>query len=282
MSYSQHLLLLLFLTLMCISKGNEGGSVGIFIHGCNVESEGWDRIVWGEVSDNPEKSIHDWSGRMVRAAEVVEGILFNNVCDKNMNLQSIMWGSGLELPDKFKEEFAVCREGQYTRSHFLHNFDQLRNYKYFRHLSTKRFERLRGVMTRLSITDDISHNTVTELHACLEHFKNKKIDIVLLVSSATHAPRCIKEASTLMMKIKNEAVGGEWDPMLCVIPSETCYHGTNAEDVFIFEPPHIPRDVEFFHSRKNDYALIQRWMKLSGDDKLKFSDRLDNLLTEFE
>ncbi len=97
---------------------------------------------------------------------------------------------------------------------------------------------------------------------------------VILVSSPTHLPRCLRDAC---------AIYGEDGDMsgllreLYAAPSVTGYPGYTADDVAIFEPPHRPdrpgADMSRVVARAHDIPVNQRE---------RFVRRLDDLLQEFE
>ena len=94
----------------------------------------------------------------------------------------------------------------------------------------------------------------------------------------------------MQMKMRRLRAGEEeegkgdcmWNPLLCVIPSETCYDKSEAEDVIVFEPPHLARDVENFYNFTSDYALARRWSELSGKTRVEFNEKFSALLNHYQ
>ena len=127
-------------------------------------------------------------------------------------------------------------------------------------MTEKQFTRLRSIIQKISCTDNHSINTATEVKSCMEHFQNKNIDVIFLVSSSTHASRCLREVCSYLDQIDKTV----YDPLVCMVPADTSYCGFDASDVVIFEPPHLLRDVEGYTKGRgaSSYALARRWRQL--------------------
>ena len=150
----------------------------------------------------------------------------------------------------------------YSRKFLLDNFNTLRSFPHFdaSSMTEKQFTRLRNIIQKISCTDNHSINTATEVESCMEHFKNKNIDVIFLVSSSTHASRCLREVCNYLHQIDKT----EYDPLVCMVPADTSYYGFDASDVIIFEPPHLLRDVKGYAKGRgtSSYALARRWRQL--------------------
>ena len=240
--------LLVIFAIISLSSSKPRKSCGIFIHGCNIEAEEWEKIVFGDISNGK-------SGRMLKAVQVVDMLLNSYITQGNLFIQSIMFGSGIDTAPNMKE-------GEYSRKFLLDNFNTLRSFPHFdaSSMTEKQFTRLRNIIQKISCTDNHSINTATEVESCMEHFKNKNIDVIFLVSSSTHASRCLREVCNYLDQIDKT----EYDPLVCMVPADTSYYGFDASDVIIFEPPHLLRDVKGYAKGRgtSSYALARRWRQL--------------------
>ena len=245
-------------------------SCGVFIHGQSIESKDWEDVVMGNQADAK-------LGRLLKAAQVVDLILNSYITDGNLFIQSIMFGSGIQSTPMMKE-------GQYSREFLLQNFDTLRSFPQFHasSMNEARFYRLKNILQQLSCTDDLSINTATEITSCMEHFQSKKVDVIFLVSSSTHASRCIREACSYLDRLDKR----EYDPIVCMVPADTSFSGFDASDVIIFEPPHLPQDVHEYAGGMSSYALAQRWQEIVNTNNIKRQREIhaefDALLKRYE
>ena len=266
------LLILLTLATTSSSTSKHRTSCGVYIHGCSVQAQAWEEVVFGDRSTGK-------TGRMLKAAQIVDLLLSSYVTEGNLFIQSIMFGSGIDSTPEMKE-------GRYSRKFLLDNFDTIRSFPNFdlSSMSEAQFHRMRSIFQQISCTDDFSINTATEVKSCMEHFRNKKIDIIFLVSSATHASRCLREVCSYLDQIDKT----EYDPIVCMVPAETSYFGFEAKDVIIFEPPHLKRDVEEYAGGQgmSSYALAHRWRRIAcaneGDRLGRFHAEFDALLKKYE
>jgi len=256
----------LFLQIFELIYACNNPSIGIFVHGCNVNAKNWDYIVWGDEKRN-------LSGRITKAVEIV-----NVLTSLEYNpMVSIMWGSGVDT-------FTSLKEGRFTLNTLLSNFERLKQHPSFHSLSQARMIELKKIISEISITDDYSCNTVTELESCFKEFKARDVKIIVLISSSTHAPRCLKEASNLLEKYRKLSDDNtNWNPILCVCPSDTCYYGYNPRDVVIIEPPHLPKNMpESIDSPLRLHKLVNRCLNIRDVDKYSFLNKFNEILADFD
>ena len=248
--------------------------IGILVHGCNTKAKGWDRIVWGDVENGR-------MGRISHAAALIS--MFQSFTRSSyqsqegcaMSIQSqmnsapiaiacILWGSGVPSHEE------GLTEGQYTMTVLQERFRELRSFPLFEGMSDLHEEELKELIIRVSVSEDSSVNTVTEIEAAFRHFQQIGVTVIVLVSSATHAPRCLRDASKILetwdiataaqnvVKETFPEINGEraerkkkWCPLLLVSPASICYDGYSAADVIIAEPPHLPSSTSCLQITKN-------------------------------
>ena len=218
--------------------------IGVLVHGYNTMAEGWNTTVWGD-------EVHDRMGRISQAVAVISilrsltpsaGPCHDDSAKDGVGaISSLLWGSGVP-----SLQIGIM-EGQYTLGIMRERFPLLRSFSFFRDMADLDFEQLQSLVIQISTPQNDSINTVTELESAFRHFEIEEVNVIVLVSSATHAPRCLRDAcrileewgtekSTTSVKVFKSC----WRPLLLVSPAPTCFHGTSARDVIIAEPPHLP------------------------------------------
>jgi hypothetical protein len=183
-----------------------------------------------------------------------------------------MWGSGVQSKDGL-------HEGEYTLREAMLNFHNLKRFEYFSLFSEAEFNKLKLEIKKISVTENTSRNTLSELEACFEYFQREEIDLVILVSSATHASRCLRDACKVLSRRKDQ--GMTWNPTLLTCPSETCYDSYAAEDVIIIEPPHLPSDVLDSQRQLSMHSFGKRCLLADRNDQKHFRIMLHELLEKF-
>ena len=119
-----------------------------------------------------------------------------------------------------------------------------------------------------------SQNTVDEVKKVGEIFNRYGVERIILVSSPTHLPRCLRDACVAFEQNEDLAHFRHW---LSAVPSDTSYMGKSASDVAVFEPPHRP-DRPMFNI--NDF--LKRVDDIPGKDRLVFLRSFDELLQDFD
>ena len=217
-----------------VGKVEQQPRLGVLVHGCNTKAKGWERIAWGDVAQSRMGRISHTIAlvSMFRSLELMNVDLSIATTSTLPALVCVLWGSGVPSHE------SGLTEGQYTMGIMRDKFGLLRLFPFFQDMSGLREEQLERLVLSVSSSEDSSVNTVTEIEAAFKEFKRLAVNVILLVSSATHAPRCLRDASKVLEKWNK--IDDEWHPLLLVSPASTCYDGYSAEDVVIAEPPHLP------------------------------------------
>lgn len=195
--------------------------VAVLIHGCHLEAEGWENIVWGALEKGK-------LGRIPRGIAVAI----------THDAEFIVWGSGASERDGLKES-------EYTFQYALNRVALLGGYFSDNDIA----QRLKS----LSVLDTESQNTKDEIRAMVRVSREKGITKIILVSSPTHISRCLLEAEV----VRAEGVVGDIE--IFATASDTCYGGTSPRDVFIIEPPHRgDRPKVFLNKTLQDINKIRK------------------------
>lgn len=227
---------------------------GVLVHGYNLNAEGWESVAWGEPPD--------------RAGRVPMGI-FVALCEQ---AEVVVFGSGASRKNGLLESEATVR---LMRERFdeLARFTIFENYlPEFKHpdSSGQCGERIESAL-RL---DTDSQNTREEIAYAGRVFLDQGVERVILVSSPTHLPRCLRDACTIFEEDRELS---RLRHGLYAAPSVTGYVGHTAADVAIFEPPHRPD-----RSGPDISGVAARIHDISESDRERFVRRLDDLLAEFD
>jgi RNA polymerase-interacting CarD/CdnL/TRCF family regulator len=210
---------LILLTLGFVRRVNGDHKVGIIVHGCNTRALQWDEIAWGD----------EQSGKMGRITQTAAIVEFLERLRED-TVACISWGSGVPSIDN------TLREGEYTLKVFSDRFESISTFPFFKDMQKLSLDRLKIKIDSVSHPQDFSLiNTATEIVGAFNRFEQLGIDTVILVSSATHSPRCLRDASRIL-----ESWPTSWSPLLLASSAPTCYANSVAGDVVIFEPPHLP------------------------------------------
>lgn len=226
---------------------------GVLVHGYNLHAGKWESVAWGEPPD--------------QAGRVPMGV-FVALCEQ---AEVVVFGSGASRKDGMLESEATARL-------LWDRFDELAGFSNFesrlpqmKHpLSAGRFRKRIESILHL---DTESKNTRDELAHAGELFVDHGVTRVILVSSPTHVPRCLRDAC---------AIYGEKGYLshllreLYAAPSVTGYPGYSAADVAIFEPPHRPDRPD-----SNLSGVLARVHDIPDNARGRFVRRLDDLLKEF-
>lgn len=196
--------------------------VGILVHGPHLQAKGWEKLAWGE----PPLLM----GRIPKAIQMFF----------KLSAKVIFFGTGASERNGIKE-------GQYMFDTLLQRKNQLGEFE-----ALKQFHELGGLdvlftstgavlysRTQAEVVIDVkSQNTKEELLAAGDAFLARGVTDVVLVSSATHMPRCLRDAQVVYNdpeykgKYKSLAQG------LLVAPADTCYEGVSYDSTVIIEAPH--------------------------------------------
>lgn len=236
------------------SRGAHRRKTGILVHGYNLHAGQWEDVTWGAP---PERIGRVPMGVLVALSEQADVMVF---------------GSGASEKDGMLESEATARL-------LWERFGELAGFAVFKGWENELTrptgaDRFRQRIESILHLDRASKNTRDEIAHAGRVFVDRNVERVVLVSSPTHLPRCLRDAC---------AIYGEDGDLsgllreLYAAPSVTGYPGYTADDVAIFEPPHRPdrpgADMSRVVARAHDIPVNQRE---------RFVRRLDDLLQEFE
>ena len=127
------------------------------------------------------------------------------------------------------------------------------------------------------MADTESTDTMSELRAAARLFKAQRISRIVLVSSPTHLPRCLRDAPAAL------AAEGMWPlphgGVLLAVPSETSYAGCTAADTCIVEPPHRGDRDRRLEGSLALHRLAARALQVPPGRREQFAAELDRLLS---
>ncbi len=218
--------------------------IAVLIHGCYLQAEGWENIIWGD----PASGIF---GRVSKGLQVArqEGANF------------IYWGTGASEKNDVKES-------QYTFDYAVAHCKELSE---FVDLNTDDIE---SFFISGSFIDFESQNTKEEVSRCMELCLEKSINKLKLVSSPDHVPRAHKYAMDLR--------SARWEDFkdLCISAegSDVRFTGSEPGDVLIVEPQHRIDRAKIPLHKTLKLAMFAR--KLDDEKAFKFNDELVAFLEE--
>jgi hypothetical protein len=227
---------------------------GVLVHGCNLYTFQWNRIVWGKP---PHELGRVPMGIFVAMLEQADLIAF---------------GTGASTKDGLTESEATVQL-------LWERFDELQEFEIFqKHLPQfsehSAWQQLREMLKSKIIVENKSQNTVEEVVCTARLFHQRGIEKIILVSSPTHLPRCLRDARIAFDQNADLAHFKNW---LYATPSTTSYMGRSAADVAIFEPPHRPDRPNF---NINDF--LKRVNDIPGGRRQEFLESFDQLLQKFD
>ena len=232
--------------------------IGILVHGYNRRADGWEEVVLGDASQ----------GQLGRSSHAV-AVILRYLSFKDDCVKCIFWGSGVYADEGLKE-------GEYTLKKQLERMADLVSFPEFSNLGTLALEKLRIYIEEVSVTDQQSINTKTEIENAFKLFEERNITHIILVSSATHAPRCLRDASVVLSEYSSK----HWSPLILATPAYVCFPNTTPADVVIIEPPHLPTTKEM-DQLINFNMLTKRCLKVTANKKALFMKDLDELLRSY-
>jgi hypothetical protein len=230
---------------------SSGVKTGILCHGCHLQTEGWENIVWGSSKSNQ-------LGRLPHAS----------LLSIQENASILVMGSG---GSHTKDGLT---EGEFTLNYFKKNLNQLND---FHDIAKLRWEKsqITEMMERIVVCETESVNTLQEIeHAC-ELFSRCGVERVILVSSPTHIPRCIRDACVVFDKCN-------YHPMLLASPSQISYEGFSASDICVVEPGHRGDRDKRFDGSLSYHKLVPRAMRIANKNRFEFANELNQLITKYE
>ena len=210
----------------------------ILLHGCHLDAQSWELIVWGEPAD-------DLYGRAPRV--LVESQKYQDPL--------IFWGSGGSSQDGMTEAD--------------HTFElACERYAELSHFSNHSAESFRQYLTSVSHMNRTATTTTEEIAAAAEVCRQQRILKLVLVSSSTHIARCLQEA--LIAKADGLLPG----VAVYATAADTAYEGYSVRDTVVVEPPHrgdmpqvgfhenAKKLFQFLGSEDHAHGLNREWAAL--------------------
>ncbi len=217
--------------------------VAVLIHGCHLQAEEWENIVFGS------------PGQLGRVPIGIEEALSKKAA-------LIFWGSGAsQTPNGQKES-------EYTYSEAIGpKLESLA-----RVVNTLPHELLH-YLQQVSHIDLEAQNTTEEIKLATQECLVRGISELILISSPTHIARCLQEACKYRSTHPSLAV------TFYARASETCFAGSTPGDVVIIEPPHrndLPK-VPFHRPAKKIFQFLK-----NPEIAFAFQNEWERLVTEYQ
>jgi hypothetical protein len=217
----------------------------VLIHGCHLQAENWEDIVWGTPG----------SGRLGRIPKgVLEALKFG--------AKTIIFSTGASQVGGVKEgEYAY----HYARQH-AHELAELAGMSEWR---------MRLLLLKRHVFELTSQDTRSEVLASARLARQRGAKRLVLVSSPTHIARCHQAAISVLGK---EPAYRFFLENLYAVASDTCFKDSTVDDVVIIEPPHrgdMPK-VPFYKTAKGIFPLMRK-----ESVALQFNDAWQGLIEEF-
>lgn len=231
---------------------------GVLVHGCHCAADQWERIVWGDTK----------SGELGRIPCAL------HLCLRDPTCMSILFGTGASTHPQngLLEGEATLALARARCCRLSHDFPR----SFLPEDEREAENLLETVGTTLLDCSD----THGELRAAARSFGRLGVTRVILVSSPTHLPRCLRDAPCAFAAERFDCIlrGG----MLLGAPSGTSYRGASAMDVAIVEPPHRPDRATWGVDRSPPelalHRLVQRALCVAPERRDGFTRALNELL----
>lgn len=127
-----------------------------------------------------------------------------------------------------------------------------------------------------------SRNTVQEARAAAVRFAEAGIERMVVVSSSTHASRCLRDASVVLAELRDQAtdklLAARYQTLLhnlIATPSDVPYFNATPAMVQIVEPPHIPNGAVSFD------RLVARLFQVPAAQRADLAAQFDEMLKRF-
>lgn len=204
-------------------KTIEEPKVAVLIHGCHLQAEEWENIVFGS---------SDLLGRVPIGIE--EAI--------NKNAAMIFWGSGAsQTPNGQKESEYTFSQAIGPKLVSLAKLSKITPHELLHYLQ------------HISYIDLEAQNTTEEVALATKECLARGICELILISSPTHIARCLQEACKYKSTHPSSAI------TYYARASETCFASSTPGDVVIIEPPHrndLPK-VPFYRPAKKIFQFLK-------------------------
>jgi len=249
---------------------------GILVHGCHMQASDVHRIVWGDESTVA-------LGRVPHAALIALRLLTDigatasdaAQCDHVKSDDVVLlFGTGASV-----HEVSGAVEAEHIRSLLTRDPTALRRFVGLFDEFTD--TQLHALVPR-SHVELASRNTVEEIRAAAHFFVRRGVERMILVSSNTHAPRCLRDATVVLADLREKATDADsrarFESLLrnlLVSPSEVPYHNATPAMVAVVEPPHRPDTGVAFDK------LVSRLFKVPAERRQELADQFEAMLRNF-
>ena len=193
--------------------------VGVLLHVYHLQSRDWERLVWGK----PER---DQAGTGAK--------LFEFLMDEpaEHEVMTVVYSGPSERDG--------LSEGAYTKQFLLSKLDKLGEFPRFRrrleHLSKQDLAVFQARVEGILLGETIE-NTLAEVASAAKLFEAGRMDKVVHIAAASHAPRCI----LIQADARQKGLIPTAQPWL-TIASDISFSGRNVDDTLVLEPPHRADD----------------------------------------
>lgn len=219
--------------------------VGVIVHGFDLGAEDWQHVVWGSPQDG-------------RYGRVPHGLLLA----RRFKARVVILGSGGTC-----DEDGIS-EAEHTRRFALNHVSELSGLPHFS------VRAIRQELKKVVLLEQ-ARNTRQELEAAREHFRRHRVDTIVVVSSPTHAPRCLRDASAIFDS------GSIDSPTILASPCRTDFGSGGAT---VVEPQHRSDRPRWLDSQPSLQlnALVSRALQVSNTVDGAFNKDLDKLIKRYE
>lgn len=182
---------MLLLAISALASVTAAPSTGIVVHGFHCNAPRWEEVVWGDEAAQrlgrlPHAALLAWQARH--------------------ELQAFICGSGASQTASGSAEADALISLLFERLPSLLSFDAFRGVD---------LEALEALLRRTVIADTESLNTQQEVLAALARLSRLGVQRALLVSSPTHMPRCLRDASVAAARLGYEVRAALSGPRPC-------------------------------------------------------------------
>lgn len=183
---------------------------GVLIHSFHLQAHGWEGIMWGEPPN--------LMGRLPKGVKVA--------LDEEAEI--LFLGCGMNSGKNGE------MESEFNRQYLLDNFHKLSEFTEFQGVD---LEKAKERIEQILVLDMSSLSTAQEATFVGKSFEDAGIEKVVIVSSKTHAPRCLNEALKFYGRPESKIAVHNVSAQV----SDTGW--APNDDVVVLEPPHRPDDL---------------------------------------
>jgi len=226
--------------------------VAVLVHGYHLQAFDWERVVWGD----PAKGL---------LGRVPQGILVADQFDANL----IIFGTGASSTAGGE------LEAEHTVRYLERRFDDMTSFG--GRLAAADMSRLRERFLPRCVCDSVSQNTRQEVARAIDMAIDNGCSTLVLVSSSTHIPRCVRDACALLEERPDKLLAHA--PLtIFACPSGTPFRASEgASRVAIVEPPHRG-DMNAGMDGAELNTLVSLCVRLDAEKRAKLCMHLEAIL----